>query len=119
RTRLHLPSHTKRHRRHLHPPRCRWSPRLDAVASADARPAVTSATPTSNSGPARDGCRLGALATRSVESGGPGASGRRSKGVDMAAATAQPIISADSHITEPPDCYTKYIDPKYREDAPH
>ena len=25
----------------------------------------------------------------------------------MAAATAQPIISADSHITEPPDCYTK------------
>ena len=37
----------------------------------------------------------------------------------MAAATAQPIISADSHITEPPDCYTKYIDPKYREDAPH
>ena len=36
----------------------------------------------------------------------------------MAAATAQPIISADSHITEPPDCYTKYIDPKYREIAP-
>jgi len=37
----------------------------------------------------------------------------------MVAATAQPIISADSHITEPPDCYTKYIDPKFREDAPH
>src|SRR3954453_18590941 len=37
----------------------------------------------------------------------------------MAAATAQPIISADSHIPEPPDCYTKYIDPKFREDAPH
>lgn len=28
------------------------------------------------------------------------------------------IISADSHITEPPDCYTKYIDPKYRDEAP-
>ncbi len=31
----------------------------------------------------------------------------------------RPIISADSHITEPPDCYTKYIDPKFRDEAPH
>lgn len=29
-----------------------------------------------------------------------------------------PIISADSHITEPPDTYSKYIDPKFRADAP-
>lgn len=30
-----------------------------------------------------------------------------------------PIISADSHITEPPDCYTKFSDSKFREEAPH
>ena len=30
-----------------------------------------------------------------------------------------PIISADSHITEPPDCYTANIDPAYRDQAPH
>ena len=30
----------------------------------------------------------------------------------------RPIISADSHITEPPDCYTKHIDPKFRDQAP-
>lgn len=30
-----------------------------------------------------------------------------------------PIISADSHITEPPDCYTAHIDPAYRDQAPH
>jgi len=28
-------------------------------------------------------------------------------------------ISADSHITEPPNCYKEYIDPKYRDSAPH
>ncbi len=28
-------------------------------------------------------------------------------------------ISADSHVTEPPNCYTDHIDPKYRNDAPH
>jgi predicted TIM-barrel fold metal-dependent hydrolase len=28
-------------------------------------------------------------------------------------------ISADSHITEPPDCYTAHIDPKFRDVAPH
>jgi predicted TIM-barrel fold metal-dependent hydrolase len=28
-------------------------------------------------------------------------------------------ISADSHVTEPPNCYTDYIDPKYRDVAPH
>jgi uncharacterized protein len=27
-------------------------------------------------------------------------------------------ISADSHVTEPPDCYIDHIDPKYREIAP-
>jgi predicted TIM-barrel fold metal-dependent hydrolase len=29
-----------------------------------------------------------------------------------------PIISADSHITEPPNTYTDYIDPAYRDRAP-
>lgn len=29
-----------------------------------------------------------------------------------------PIISADSHITEPPQAYRDYIDPKYRDTAP-
>jgi predicted TIM-barrel fold metal-dependent hydrolase len=28
-------------------------------------------------------------------------------------------ISADSHVTEPPNCYLDYIDPKYRDIAPH
>lgn len=27
-------------------------------------------------------------------------------------------ISADSHITEPPNCYIDYIEPKYRDSAP-
>ncbi len=30
-----------------------------------------------------------------------------------------PIISADSHITEPPNTYTDHIDPKWRDRAPH
>ena len=30
-----------------------------------------------------------------------------------------PVISADSHITEPPNTYTDYIDAKWRHDAPH
>jgi predicted TIM-barrel fold metal-dependent hydrolase len=30
-----------------------------------------------------------------------------------------PIISADSHITEPPDLYRDYIDPAFRDRAPH
>jgi hypothetical protein len=30
-----------------------------------------------------------------------------------------PVISADSHITEPPDCYSAHIDPAYRDQAPH
>ena len=29
-----------------------------------------------------------------------------------------PIISADSHITEPPDTYSKHIEPKFRDRAP-
>lgn len=28
------------------------------------------------------------------------------------------LVSADSHVTEPPDCYSKFIDPAYRERAP-
>ena len=28
-------------------------------------------------------------------------------------------ISADSHIVEPPNCYIDYIEPKYRDTAPH
>ncbi len=31
---------------------------------------------------------------------------------------AKTIISADSHITEPPGCYIDHIDPKYRDIAP-
>lgn len=31
----------------------------------------------------------------------------------------QGAISADSHIVEPPNCYIDYIEPKYREVAPH
>ena len=30
----------------------------------------------------------------------------------------KPIISADSHVCEPPDCYVDRIDPKYRDRAP-
>ena len=30
-----------------------------------------------------------------------------------------PVISADSHITEPPDCYSAHIDPAYRDTAPN
>lgn len=29
------------------------------------------------------------------------------------------FVSADSHVTEPPDCYAKYIDPAFRDRAPH
>jgi uncharacterized protein len=32
---------------------------------------------------------------------------------------AHKIISADSHVTEPPDTYVDRIDPKYRDQAPH
>ena len=31
---------------------------------------------------------------------------------------AKQPISADSHITEPPNCYKDYIDPKFRDKAP-
>ena len=31
----------------------------------------------------------------------------------------KPIISADSHITEPPNTYTDRIDHKYKDTAPH
>ena len=29
------------------------------------------------------------------------------------------MISADSHITEPPHCYRDHIDPRFRDVAPH
>ena len=29
------------------------------------------------------------------------------------------IISADAHVCEPPNCYVDFIDPKYRDNAPH
>ena len=28
------------------------------------------------------------------------------------------FVSADSHVTEPPDCYQRFIDPAYRDKAP-
>ena len=33
--------------------------------------------------------------------------------------TNKPIISADSHIAEPPNCYTDYIEPAFKDRAPH
>ena len=30
-----------------------------------------------------------------------------------------PIVSADSHIVEPPECYRDFIDPAYRDRAPY
>ena len=33
--------------------------------------------------------------------------------------TNKPIISADSHIAEPPNCYLDYIEPSYKDRAPH
>jgi len=30
-----------------------------------------------------------------------------------------PVVSADSHIVEPPECYRDFIDPAYRDRAPH
>jgi predicted TIM-barrel fold metal-dependent hydrolase len=33
--------------------------------------------------------------------------------------TNKPIISADSHIAEPPNCYLDYIDPAFKNRAPH
>src|SRR5688500_9173788 len=37
----------------------------------------------------------------------------------MTAALPDRIISADSHVTEPPDTYTERIDPAFRDRAPH
>lgn len=37
----------------------------------------------------------------------------------MTTITDRPIISADSHVTEPPDCFTANIDPGFRDEAPH
>ena len=30
----------------------------------------------------------------------------------------KPVISADSHVCEPPNCFVDYIDPKFRDRAP-
>ena len=37
----------------------------------------------------------------------------------MSTAAAYPIISADSHVTEPPGTYVDHIDPAWRDRAPH
>jgi len=41
----------------------------------------------------------------------------------LAEAEIEPLpfkpISADSHVTEPPNCYIDHIDPRYRDRAPH
>ena len=37
----------------------------------------------------------------------------------MSAVLTEGCISADSHIVEGPDTYLRYIDPKYRDRAPH
>ena len=29
------------------------------------------------------------------------------------------LVSADSHVTEPPDCYEQFIDPEFRDRVPH
>ena len=33
--------------------------------------------------------------------------------------TQQGMISADSHVIEPPDLFTRHIDARYRDRAPH
>jgi uncharacterized protein len=38
--------------------------------------------------------------------------------IDAEAPTTYPVISADSHITEPPGTYVDYIDPAWRDKAP-
>ena len=38
---------------------------------------------------------------------------------DGSPVTDVPIISADSHITEPPGCYVDHIDPAWRDQAPY
>jgi predicted TIM-barrel fold metal-dependent hydrolase len=37
----------------------------------------------------------------------------------MTATRTHPVISADSHITEPPNTYVDFIDPAFRDRAPH
>lgn len=43
------------------------------------------------------------------------------KSAELGAQNSLPtgLISADSHVTEPPHCYRDYIEPAYRERAPH
>src|SRR5207248_249380 len=52
----------------------------------------------------------------SVLMGGP--SGGPTCGDEEAAMTAYKLISADSHIVEPPDLYAKRIEPRFRDRAP-
>ena len=37
----------------------------------------------------------------------------------MSTITDYGFVSADSHVTEPPDCYQQFIDPAFRDRAPH
>ena len=37
----------------------------------------------------------------------------------MTIGTDYGLVSADSHVTEPPDCYRLFIEPAYRDRAPH
>src|SRR4029077_14918544 len=39
--------------------------------------------------------------------------------IGLGTLTTAPIISADSHITEPPTMYADHIDPAFRDRAPH
>jgi len=38
---------------------------------------------------------------------------------DMGALIDYGFVSSDSHVTEPPDCYSRFIDPRYRDRAPY
>src|SRR5262249_1697961 len=44
---------------------------------------------------------------------------REQGGNSMTATRTHPVISADSHITEPPHTYVDFIDPAFRDRAPH
>lgn len=48
----------------------------------------------------------------------PVASSGALRGWDADMGFSYPVISADSHITEPPNCYVDHIDPAYRDIAP-
>ncbi len=41
------------------------------------------------------------------------------RGIEVSATLEYGYVSADSHVTEPPDCYEQFIDPAFRDRAPH